>query len=131
MTVLFHPNPGTILLCDYDGFEVPEMVKPRPVLIVSPRSRHNDLFTIVPVSTTPPTTVLPWHHKIILPTALSPKWPELEIWIKGDMLNTFARSKFDRFHARLPNGGRKYYDRRISDADLAAVRTGITAFLTS
>lgn len=127
VAILFHPKPGTLLLCDYRGHTPPEMVKTRPVLIVSPRSRVNGLVTVVALSTSVPETILPWHHRITLETPLSPAWPACDVWAKCDMLNTFHVSRLDRFHARIENK-RKYYDRRIPDADLDAVRKCIAAF---
>jgi uncharacterized protein YifN (PemK superfamily) len=39
----FHPEPGTILICDYStGFKKPEMVKKRPVVTISPRLKRRD-----------------------------------------------------------------------------------------
>lgn len=128
MAILYHPNPGTILTCDYTGLHVPEMVKIRPVVIVSPRSRTNGLVTVIPISTTKPDPLLEWHYPLIFTKALSPNWPELEAWVMCDMLNTFSSKRLDRFHARLGNE-RKYYDRRVSDADLIAIRQGIKTFL--
>jgi len=128
MTILFHPQPGTILRCDYSGLEAPEMVKDRPVVIVSPRARSGGLVTVAPISTTPPDPVLEWHYNLVLTKPLSPKWPELNVWVKCDMLNTFASSRLDRFHSHI-NGVRKYYDRRISDAELAAIRRCISKFI--
>ena len=48
----FHPEPGTILICDYStGFRLPEMVKKRPVVTISPRLKRRDgLITVVPLS---------------------------------------------------------------------------------
>jgi uncharacterized protein YifN (PemK superfamily) len=56
MPLTYHPETGTILICDYNlggGFIEPEMVKRRPVVVISPRFRHRDwLCTVVPLSTT-------------------------------------------------------------------------------
>lgn len=62
MPINFHPNPGLILKCDFFGFEVPEMVKTRPVIVISPRARHGaNICTIVPLSTTEPKVIQKWH----------------------------------------------------------------------
>lgn len=128
MTILFHPNPGTILTCDYSGLREPEMVKQRPVVIVSPRSRHNGLVTVAPLSTTAPQTILPWHYKLTLTKPLSPAWPGLTMWVKCDMLNTLGIDRLDRFHVRLGEK-RKYYDRSVSPEDLAEIRRAVATFL--
>ena len=56
MALKFHPKPGTILVCDFrQGFRAPEMIKRRPVVVVSPRLRNRtDLCTVVPLSTIEP-----------------------------------------------------------------------------
>ena len=42
MTLGFHPNAGDIVICDYaTGFKPPEMVKVRPVVVISPRRRSS------------------------------------------------------------------------------------------
>ena len=36
MPITFHPSPGTVLICDFTtGFQPPEMVKRRHVVVVS------------------------------------------------------------------------------------------------
>ena len=56
MPISFPVARSTILLCDYStGFREPEMVKRRPVVVVSHRlPRRDGLCTVVPLSTTPP-----------------------------------------------------------------------------
>ena len=56
----FHPKPGTLLICDFDrGFKAPEMVKKRPVVVISPRRRKStpQLCTVVPLSSSAPNPV--------------------------------------------------------------------------
>jgi uncharacterized protein YifN (PemK superfamily) len=55
MAIQFPPERGLVLRCDYSlgGFREPEMVKPRPATVISPRLRHRDgLCSVVPLSTT-------------------------------------------------------------------------------
>lgn len=61
MPLSYYPSPGEIVLCDYaTGFIPPEMVKLRPVVIVSPRLRkRGDLVAVVPLSTTAPNPAEP------------------------------------------------------------------------
>lgn len=60
MPITFSPKPGTVLLCDYDlgrtAHVPPDMTKRRPVVVVSPRSRHHfrSLILVVPLSTVAP-----------------------------------------------------------------------------
>lgn len=121
MAIVFHPSAGTLLVCDFTGMVEPEMVKSRPVVVVSPRLRHRTgLCTVVPLSTTPPNDVMAWHCKLILETPLSAKWNKTEIWAKCDMLYTMRFERLDRFHTRVGNH-RKYYDRHVSDEQLGRV----------
>ncbi len=67
MSILFHPKPGQILLCDFSpGFKEPEMVKSkRPIVVLTGaiQGRAN-LVTIAPLSTTEPQPLQPYHYKI-------------------------------------------------------------------
>lgn len=71
-----HPKIGTILICDFDqGFKEPEMVKRRPVIVVSPKiSTRPGLCTVVALSTTEPRPKMPFHCEIDLDPPLPPPW---------------------------------------------------------
>lgn len=44
-----------VLICDFTtGFQAPEMVKKRPVVVVSPRRRIGQVCTVVPLSSVAP-----------------------------------------------------------------------------
>lgn len=60
----FHPHPGTVLICDFTtGFQKPEMIKKRPVVVLSPRPRRKtQLCTVIPLSTTKPLPIESHHH---------------------------------------------------------------------
>ena len=66
MPLTFHPHPGMVPICGINtGFKAPEMIKRRPVVVISPRPRGlNPLCTIVPLSTTAPNTVEPFHYRM-------------------------------------------------------------------
>jgi len=52
-------------MCDFTGFKPPEMVKKRPVVILSPRyRRRTGLCIVVPFSTVEPELIEPHHHRI-------------------------------------------------------------------
>ena len=40
MALAFQPRPGTVVMCDFSGYVVPEMVKVRPVVVIA-RNRKN------------------------------------------------------------------------------------------
>ncbi len=129
MTINFHPNPGTILKCDFFGFEAPEMIKTRPIIVVSPRARHGaNICTIVPLSTTEPKIVQKWHYKLSLTEPISPNWPELTVWVKCNMIYTLNNERFDRFHKKIGDK-RNYYVKKIPDKDLSNIRCCIKEFL--
>lgn len=124
MPLLFHPDPGAIVICDFSrGFQPPEMVKKRPVLVVSPRRRRVELPTVVPLSTAEPRPILP--HHIELQTEDYPPGAGRRMWAKCDMIQTVALARCDRVMMRGPDGQRRYQVFQASPATLAAVRTAI------
>lgn len=62
MAVNFHPGYGIILFCDFGHQKEPEMVKVRPVVVVS--RNHAKLCTVVPLSGTEPEPLQTWHYKM-------------------------------------------------------------------
>jgi len=116
MALNIHPKAGTILMCNFDGFRVPEMVKTRPVVIVSPNHLNRPgLYTIVPLSTTAPDQVQPYHYhfpKNPMPQSLG------EAWAKCDMVVTVSIGRLDRI--KVSRG--IYTLRYVSKEELAAIR---------
>lgn len=111
MPITEHPCMGTILICDFDSsFKKPEMVKRRPVIVISPpiAARHG-LCTVVALSTTAPIPVLRYHREIALPRKLPPPWESDLMWIKGDMVYAvgFHRLNFVRLGKDV-KGKRRY-----------------------
>ena len=128
MALQFHPNPGTFLVCDFQGFRAPEMVKKRPVLVLSPRFRRRyRLVTVVPLSTTPPEPVEPYHVLLKLHAPLHPdKWPEREIWVKCDMIYAVSFARLDPIRLRRDQFGKWHYSRmQLNEADLLKVRKAV------
>lgn len=93
----FQPRPGQILICRFGaGFEVPENVKTRPVIVLSPHQRRwSGLCVVAPISSKAPDPVSPIHF--LMPPGILPgdKYPEA--WIKGDMVIAVGRHRLDRF----------------------------------
>ncbi|EIC19790.1 type II toxin-antitoxin system PemK/MazF family toxin [Thiorhodovibrio frisius] len=127
MPLTFHPHPGMVLICDFNtGFKAPEMIKRRPVVVISPRPRRtNQLCTIVPLSTTAPNPVEPFHHRMdrrSLPGKLARK----ETWAKCDMLATVSLERLDRVMVgKEPTGKRIYIAQQVLDEDFEAIRRGV------
>lgn len=65
MALRFYPHPGMLLICDFDtGFIPQEMVKKRPVVILSPQWQNAQVCRVVPLSTREPHHLLDYHHKM-------------------------------------------------------------------
>jgi mRNA interferase MazF len=126
MPLTFHPGPGTIVICDFsEGFRPPEMVKIRPVVVISPRRRLAELVTVVPLSSREPVPVDPWHYRLP-PGAYPPA--RGAIWAKCDMVQTVGLARLDRVKARI-GGQRVYQAFQLGDAELAAILAGVRAAL--
>ena len=124
MPLAEHPAIGSIVTCEFDGFREPEMVKRRPVVVLSPKMRGREaLCTVVPFSTTPPQPVQPYHAQIDISPPLPERWESKGVWVKGDMLYTVSLRRLDflRF-GKDANGRRVYYLKSLSDENLRTVR---------
>ena len=123
MPIQFHPKQGAILVCNFDpGFKQPEMVKRRPVVVISPQiSARADLCTVVPISTEPPRKVMPYHYEIDV--ELPPPWEKGPNWVKGDMVYAvaFRRLELIRF-GRAEDNRRTYILIQLQNRDLKEVR---------
>lgn len=126
MALQFHPKPGTILMCDFSaGFTEPEMVKKRPVLVISPKMKKcSGLCTVVAISTVKPEPIEKWHYQ--LPKASMPHaklFQKNDSWIKGDMIYRVGFHRLDLIKLdREPGTGKRAYFRQSLGRDqMAAV----------
>src|SRR5688572_25176103 len=104
MALKFHPDKGTVLICNFDtGFRAPEMIKKRPVVVISPRSRSRNLCCVIPLSTSIPHPIEHHHHKLNS-LSLPGKFSEKETWAKCDMLNTVSLDRLDC--VKIKEGGK-------------------------
>lgn len=127
MPLTFHPSPGAIVICDYStGFQPPEMVKVRPVVVISPRRRSGQLATVVPISSVAPSPVEPWHYQLPIGAYPPARGP---VWVKADMIATVALARLDRVKVKGPGGVRTYQAYQLSPADLMAIGTAVKAAL--
>lgn len=127
MPLTFHPQPGMVLICDFStGFKPPEMVKRRPVVVISPRPRRKtQLCIVVPLSTTPPVPVEACHHQLD-PASLPGPLSTTPTWAKCDMLATVALDRLDRLKlGREANGKRLYSTQVISADDFKAIQRSV------
>lgn len=136
MPLRFYPKAGHILLCDFErGFVAPEMVKNRPVVVLSHKETHNRrLCTVVPLSTSTPAPLAAWHYRLAenpLPAALGTgnRWAEAEdVWVKGDMLYTVSFERLDKFHKKT-RAGREYVAPTLTPNDFHGVCAAVKAYL--
>lgn len=120
-----HPKVGTVLRCDYEpGFRPPEMVKRRPVIVISPRLRHRDgLCTVVPLSSDEPRRMMPYHCTLRFDPLLPAPYDNPVHWVKADMIATVAFHRLSGlFHSRDQTGNRHYDVRVLSSEQLREVQ---------
>lgn len=131
MALPYHPRPGTIVVCDYDkgGFSPPEMTKRRLAVTVSPKlKRRDDLVAVVPLSTTVPSHIEPWH--VALHIAVPEPWGDIPRWAKCDMIATVGYHRVNLPHYRHPvTGARKHWQHELSDDLIAQLRLGVASAL--
>ena len=111
-----------MVICDFNGFKVPEMVKRRPVVVVAPPWGRQSLSTVVPLSTTPPDILMPYHYPFSdnpIPGRSEPTWA------KCDMVTTVSLERLDRI--KLGRGS--YEILQLSDGDFEAIKTCLRLFL--
>jgi mRNA interferase MazF len=121
MPLSYHPRAGQLLVCDFEGFKVPEMVKVRPVLIISPRlPQRNDIVTVVPISLSAPKHDLPFNVR--LTKNYHPlEADDLPCWAKCDMVMNLGTWRLYGFKV----GRRKWENPSVTAQDLQAVRHGV------
>ena len=126
MPISEHPEPGTILHCDFDrGFKAPEMVKPRLVVVLSPKIKARPgLCTVVALSTKAPSPVMTYHCQLDIRPKLPHPWDSEGIWVKGDMIYAVGFHRLDLIRLSKDRSGKRVYrmDTLTSD-QMKAVRT--------
>lgn len=115
MALQFQPKVGSVVMCSFDGFVEPEMVKKRPVIVVARNRSNSQLVTVVPLSTTAPDVLASHHHP--LPFNPVPANKGRKCWAKCDMIATVSIGRMDR----LKNGNVRVIP-QIPEQDLAAIR---------
>lgn len=132
MPLTFHPHPGMVLICNFaTGFKAPEMIKTRPVIVVSPRPRFKkQLCIVVPLSTTAPVPVEA-HHYCLDPSSLPGVLAKRQTWAKCDMIATVSLDRLDRVKAgQDPSTGKRLYvTASVTAVDLAAIQRAVLVAL--
>lgn len=120
--IQFHPRKGSVLICDFSGNKIPEIVKKRPVVVLTPRLPYRDgLAIVVPLSTTPP------KHKVPYVAELSENYlgNKDKMYAKCDLLCSVSFQRLDRIKV----GYRKYDTPKMSDEDFIKVIKGVKSAL--
>lgn len=95
MALNFYPKTGYVLICDFTGYVFPEMIKVRPVVIISPSHlRRPGLVSVIPLSTSTPDPIEPYHYKLMGNPV--PGSDATEVWAKCDMVATVSIKRLDR-----------------------------------
>ena len=129
MALKYHPRAGEIFMCSYPrDMRVPEMVKTRPVIVISPRFRGRDgLITVVPMSSTTPRTIMPYHYQLTLSHALPAPFDTNPCWVICDHPMAVSWERIDLVKmGRDQYGKRKYYQHVIDSEALKDIRTCVT-----
>ena len=130
MALTYHPAPATIVICDFGyGFRVPEMVKKRPAIVVSPQMQGRPrLCTVVPISSEAPHRPAPYHvHLEHL--RLPPPYEDGPNWVKADMVFAVSFDRLDLFRSDRVDGRRSYKNISVEALDFKRIRCAILAGL--
>lgn len=118
------PPPATVLLCNFSpGFRPPEMIKLRPVLVVSPTSYNHDTTTVVPISTGAPERGS--DRRVVALDGKKYGFLVASGYVKTNMITTVSNERLFRL---LDANTKRQLDARhtvIDASDLAAVREAI------
>ena len=128
MALFHYPKVGEVLLCDFRGYEPPEMIKTRPVVVVAGglNGRSTDLVTIIPLSGQANQPPMLYQIPITLSRPLSQKFDKLHVWAKCDMVAVVSRKRLDRFKIHKVDGGTpQWLSGQISGEQVQAIRVGI------
>lgn len=107
MTVNFEP-----------GFVAPEMVKRRLAIVLSPAIQSRvGVCTVVPLSTTRPNPVMPFHYEFTIPFEMPKDWGNIARWVKGDMVTTVGWHRIDLLRLPKSRVGRRRYQTEAIEAD--------------
>ncbi|NMZ03851.1 MULTISPECIES: type II toxin-antitoxin system PemK/MazF family toxin [Pseudomonas] len=125
MTLLYQPKEGSVLICDFRGYEVPEIIKIRPVIVIRRHRTNRLLVTVVPLSTTPAQTVL--AHHLQLESHLQGANPVC--WAKCDIVATVSLGRLDRIKSKDRHGKRTYKIDELSSEQFLAVKAAVRGAL--
>jgi uncharacterized protein YifN (PemK superfamily) len=123
MALLYQPRPGAVVMCDFRGYVIPEMVKVRPVVVLARNRKNRQLVTVVPLSTTAPTALEDYHHELAANPL--PGKAGVVCWAKCDMVATVSLARLDRY--KVARG--QYVVPVLPAADFEAIRRAVATGL--
>lgn len=123
MALTFQPRPGTVVMCDFSGYVVPEMVKVRPVVVIARNRRNRQLVTVVPLSTSAPSNLEDHHHQLS-ENPLPGKAP-VTCWAKCDMIATVSLARLDRYKVAR----RQFVAPSLPEPDFKAIQAAVISAL--
>lgn len=122
MSIPHHPAIGTIVICDFAG-KIPEMASRHPAVIVTPQlPGRNRLCAVVPLSTTAPELVKPYHYKLHFTPLLPHPYTNEYSWVKADMITTVSLDRLHFLRRGKSEGTRKYDIRVVNSHDLKQIQ---------
>lgn len=124
LSIQHHPPRGAIVCVNFDqGFRVPEMVKRRLCVVLSPPIKNRvGLCTIVPLSKTTPATIMPYHYEFQIPFQMPPSWGNESRWVKGDMICAVGHHRIDLLRlGKDDHGQRRYQLQSLSQGHLTEI----------
>lgn len=118
--IQFHPKKGSVLICDFRGHEIPEIIKKRPVVVITPKLPYrNGLAMVVPLSTTPPEYDVDYVVKLQGYYGNDINKPQQ--YAKCDLVCSVSFKRLDR----VKIGYRRYIMPIVSDDDLRSILQGV------
>ncbi|WP_254695520.1 type II toxin-antitoxin system PemK/MazF family toxin [Oceanicola sp. D3] len=100
------------------------MVKPRLAIVISkPIVARGGLCTVVPLSTTAPDPVMPYHCALEVAFKMPSVWGNRKRWVKGDMVYAAGFHRIDLLSLGKDRSGKRIYQTStISEQQLAIVQ---------
>ncbi|OUS04190.1 hypothetical protein A9Q96_14625 [Rhodobacterales bacterium 52_120_T64] len=111
LTIVYHPQRGTIVTVNFDsGFKVPEMVKNRLCVVISPPiEMRQGLCTVVPLSQSAPNPEMDYHYELTIPFQLPRRWSGQTRWAKADMICAVGWHRINLLMIGKDHHGKRIY----------------------
>jgi len=122
MALYKQPNIGSIVMCDFQGYIEPEIVKIRPVVVIAKHPHNSKLITVVPLSTTKPSEIANFHFELISPI------DRLTVWAKCDLIYTISIERINKI--KVIRGRTKTWEiLNVTDTQLNNIKTAVANHL--